>query len=335
MKKFLVITLFALVLVGCVNHFGNNPSTNNFEEVEKVDIVINDVVDNDTQNEPETTPQTPITPPANKVEPEVQAPDTSKEETTEPIKKPAETKPVSKPESKPVSNPENKPLTPEKPVTEPPKDTQTAPVSLKGKVICIDAGHGAFTDAINEEIAPGATTKKAGNVVGTKGATYTEDEITLAVANKVKALLEEQGVTVLMTRTDANSTMTNKERAVYANDNKAEIVIKLHADGTQEGGSGMTALVPGNGYIKDSQLLSDSKRLAKAILNKASSLTKAKNRGVYTSSQMTGLNWSKVPVILFEMGFMNNPADEKKLADENYQSLIAQGIVNGILEYYK
>ena len=49
---------------------------------------------------------------------------------------------------------------------------------------------------------------------------------------------------------------------------------------------------------------------------------------------MTGLNWTKVPAVLFEMGFITNPAEENKLSSEEYQLNIAKGILDGIIEYF-
>lgn len=50
---------------------------------------------------------------------------------------------------------------------------------------------------------------------------------------------------------------------------------------------------------------------------------------------MTGFNWSKVPVILVEMGFMSNPNEDKLLSQDTYQDKLAQGLCNGIIEALK
>lgn len=213
--------------------------------------------------------------------------------------------------------------------------SQEESADLTGKIICIDPGHGSFTEYKTEKIAPSSSTKKAAYKAGTKGKNSIEDTVTLAVGMILKEKLEALGATVIMTRTNEASTMSNIERAQFANTNKADIAIKLHADGTQEGGSGMTMLVPGSGYIKDKQMLANSKRLGKAILRNAVKATGARNRGTYTNSGMTGFNWSEVPVVLFEMGFMTNRNDEKKLNDAEYQNKIAEGIKSGVIEYFK
>lgn len=343
MKKLLILMMTALVLCGCTNgtQVAENPQDPDFTEIETVEVEVSDFVETEETNTPEETKQT----------------EGEKNETitTQPQEKPTEEKPAPKPAEK--SEPTKKPTTTQAPAKTPAKKPQPAKpqnqeklaqtdsdkisdapfvtVDLSGKIICIDAGHGSFSQSNNEKIAPNSDTTKPGHTKGTVGAVTTEDAVALAVANKLKVKLEENGATVLMTRADENATMSNIQRAEYANSNNAQIVVKLHADGTKEGGSGMTMLVPGNRYIKDTAMLDNSKKLGKAILKYAVNETGAANRGTYTDNLMSGFNWSKVPVVLFEMGFMTNKDDEAKLNDAEYQNKIAEGILKGIMEYYR
>ena len=62
--------------------------------------------------------------------------------------------------------------------------------------------------------------------------------------------------------------------------------------------------------------------------------TGAKNRGVTRTDSMSGINWSKVPVTIIEMGFLSNEKEDKLLASSEYQKKIIQGMVNGINEYF-
>ena len=62
-------------------------------------------------------------------------------------------------------------------------------------------------------------------------------------------------------------------------------------------------------------------------------MTGSRNRGVSIVDNMTGLNWSQVPVTIVEMGFLSNPGEDRLLSSEDYQNKIFQGIVNGIGEY--
>lgn len=323
MKNLLLVMLASVILLaGCVAKVDEK-----FVEFEKVDVEVSDyvetdeIVKEDIVNDAEKTEENKdnITEEAPKVQ----------EKTEE---KPPVTKVEEKNEQKPVEK-ETVKETPKQPVKT--EKVDYSKIDLSGKTICIDAAHGIFTENKQEGIAPGLSLLKDGFKEGTKGANITEDEITLAVANVLKQKLEAKGAIVLMTRTDQNASLSNVERAEFANNNGADICIKLHADGNKEGGSGMTMLVPGNKYISDKNLIANSKRLGQTVLNGAIAKTGAIKRGVYTTSEMSGFNWSKIPVIVLEMGFLTNPQDEAKLSDSNYQSLIADGIVEGILEYYR
>ena len=61
--------------------------------------------------------------------------------------------------------------------------------------------------------------------------------------------------------------------------------------------------------------------------------TGARAMGIYQRDTYSGMNWSTVPSILVEMGFMSNPEEDKLLNDPDYQLLLVQGMVQGIEDY--
>jgi len=62
--------------------------------------------------------------------------------------------------------------------------------------------------------------------------------------------------------------------------------------------------------------------------------TGAKKRGVFLRDTYTMNNWSVVPCILVECGFMSNPEEDEKLNDPAYQDLLVEGMIEGIAEYF-
>lgn len=49
------------------------------------------------------------------------------------------------------------------------------------------------------------------------------------------------------------------------------------------------------------------------------------NRGVTYADNMTGINWSTIPVTIVEMGFMTNESDDLKMSDPDFQDTMASG----------
>jgi hypothetical protein len=55
----------------------------------------------------------------------------------------------------------------------------------------------------------------------------------------------------------------------------------------------------------------------------------ARSRGAVPRSDLTGFNWSKMPTVLVEMGFMTNPEEDRLLSEPDYQERLAAGMAAG------
>ena len=215
-------------------------------------------------------------------------------------------------------------------------DTLTIKIKAK-KVIAIDAGHQQRGDSSTEPVGPGASTKKAKVAGGTSGV-YTrvpEYKLTLSVARKLKKELVGRGYKVVMIRTKHDVNISNKERALKAN-KTSDICIRIHADGSVSPSvSGASALYPStsNKYVSK-KVSKSSKKLSEKVLSSMCDETGARNRGCIVRDDLTGTNWSTIPVTLIEMGFMSNKTEDIKMQKQSYQNKLAKGMAEGIDSYY-
>ncbi|MBR2213633.1 MAG: N-acetylmuramoyl-L-alanine amidase [Eubacterium sp.] len=205
-----------------------------------------------------------------------------------------------------------------------------------GKVICIDPGHQAHGNSSTEPIGPGASQKKAKVSSGTAGRAsgLAEYQLNLQVALKLKSALESQGYQVVMTRETNDVNISNAERAQVANNANADAFLRIHANGGGAGQSGILTMCPTSGNPYCGKIASSSYKLSSCILDEMVKATGANKVGVSQVDNMTGMNWSKVPVTIIEMGFMTNAAEDKRMATDSYQKKLVAGICNGLADYF-
>ncbi|ACA54114.1 N-acetylmuramoyl-L-alanine amidase [Clostridium botulinum] len=204
--------------------------------------------------------------------------------------------------------------------------------NLKNKIIVIDPGHANRSNLELERVSPDSDEKKIKDGGGADGVNSKTPEYLIAmdVASKLKETLQKEGYTVIMTKNKHSESLGNIERAEVGNKNNANLVIRIHADSADlEDAKGASILVPSKkGYASEINEL--SKKYGDILLREMVASANMNNRGVVEREDMTGFNWSKVPVVLVEMGFLSNAEEDKLLNNEEYRIKIVQGLTEGI-----
>lgn len=217
------------------------------------------------------------------------------------------------------------------------KEKQDKPLS--GFTVCVDAGHGKTSgrNSQKEPVAPASKIMKAAYASGTVGVftKISEESLNLTVSKKLKTALSDLGANVIMIRETSQCDLSNIDRAELWNASGADLTIRIHGNGSDNSkASGVLMMVPGDKYIKDKDMLKKSEMAGQIILDKVIEKTGAKSQGMVKSTELTGFNWSTIPVVLLEMGFMTNVEEDKLLNTDEYQNKIVKGIVEGLLKYF-
>lgn len=224
--------------------------------------------------------------------------------------------------------------------------TVTGP--LAGIVICVDAGHQNKALSDKEECAPWGpeanakvnnTVMKAKATAGTVGVATgaTEYQVNLEIALKLEAALKAQGATVIMVRSDNESSISNKERALMANEAHCEVTFNIHCNGAEsESANGTELYVRGAGDNTAEYSARSAKDYALGVklLDRITTSAGSKKRNVNKSDAYTGINWRDHTTFIVECGFMSNPDEDRLLSTPEYQDKIVAGIVTFMLEDY-
>ena len=250
----------------------------------------------------------------------------------------------------------HEPASAEPPVANAPAANDRAagkPPSRRRIVVAIDPGHGGED--------PGA--------IGRRG-TY-EKNVTLAIARKLKALLDEEpGMRAMLTRDDDYfvplGVRVQKARRV-----QADLFISIHADAFTTptargssvfalsehgatsaaarrlaqreneadliGGVNLNAMEPvlARTWLDMSQTaqISGSLRVGRSVLDGIGTVN-ALHKGGVEQAGFAVLKAPDIPSILVETAFISNPDEEQKLRDEGYQRRFAASMRSGIKQYF-
>jgi N-acetylmuramoyl-L-alanine amidase len=242
-------------------------------------------------------------------------------------------------------------LAPEPSAAPPSVRTSVDPVSsspsvrgdVAGRVVVLDPGHnganGANLSIINAPVDAGFGETKACNTTGTSTDDgYPEHRFTWSVANRVEALLVASGVTVVMTReSDDGVGPCVNERARIGNEAGADAVVSIHGDGSAVGDRGFYAMtserLPHGREVGDASLALAAAVRDGLVAAGAEPSNYLGSDGLWKRDDLAGLNLSRVPTTMLELGNMRDPQDAAFMASDAGQDLLAAGIAQGILDH--
>lgn len=211
------------------------------------------------------------------------------------------------------------------------EEAEEVRLPLTGVKIGIDPGHQAHGNNEKEVVAPGSKEKKAKVTSGTAGvSTRIPEYVTvLEISLKLREALEAQGAEVYLTRETHDVDLSNQERAKMMNELGVDLVLRIHCDGAEKRSKNGISLY----CSRSNSIAEESYRVAEAILPRVCEATGAKENGIISNDNYTGQNWSEVPCLMVECGFLSNPDEDVKLNDEDYQWKLAAGLTYGIMDY--
>lgn len=202
--------------------------------------------------------------------------------------------------------------------------------------IVIDPGHSSTGTSSNEPVSPNSSETKLKDGLGATGE-YTnipEHQTNMSVALLLKKELESNGYNAILTKDNVEKSISNIQRAQVGNQNNADLVIRIHADSCESSElSGASMHIPANTKYTSS-IYEKSKLYGNKILNTYTKEVGLKNRGVIERDDLTGFNWSKVPVVLIEMGFLSNKQDDEFVSNTKNHLKIAKAIASGVYECF-
>jgi N-acetylmuramoyl-L-alanine amidase len=206
---------------------------------------------------------------------------------------------------------------------------------LAGKVVALDPGHGGSDT--------GARSRDGQTV---------EKFVTLEVAQRLRRLLADAGARVVPTRTQDARPMAPGARDAPADERQdlearvqignaagADLFVSLHADALAdpERGGALVFWGPATGYTypdeRPEELVRSSREAARTLLWHLVARTGVVERGAAAEAFYV-LGRTRMPAVLVEMAVLTNPAEGVFLTGEGFQQRVAEGLFDGIADYF-
>ena len=143
-------------------------------------------------------------------------------------------------------------------------------------------------------------------------------------------MLEEAGITVVMTREDDKVPAAKKEdldqRVKLINDTNPALALCVHQNSYPDSS------------VKGAQVFyhtftEEAEDIAEMVQEELRKVDPENKREIKENDTYYMLKYTKVPTIITECGFLTNPEEAEKLTNEDYQNQLAQAICEGIIKW--
>jgi len=196
-------------------------------------------------------------------------------------------------------------------------------VSLTGKVICLDAGHGGTQQTDSYRVGP----------TGER-----EEWVNLRVALLLQKLLESRGAQVIMTRTD-DSFIPLTQRSEVALANKADIFVSIHHNATADTSVNFPIIYFHGNSSENISSVALGKQvgmaLREALFTAETPVSLVSDHTVFAGVGASVLrNTYGIPAVLVEASFFTNPTEEQRLKSVAYNKREAEAYLTGIERFF-
>jgi N-acetylmuramoyl-L-alanine amidase len=182
---------------------------------------------------------------------------------------------------------------------------------LRGKRIVIDPGHGGHDRGI---VVDGLS----------------EADLMLDLARRLEGKMAATGMEALLTRGPANCP-DEAERARFANEAGADLILSLHSDGNgSPHAQGVASFHFGTGNGTSSTV---GEALAGFIQRELAARTGMRNCGSHPKSWDL-LRLTRCTAVRVEVGYLTNADDRVRLATPGFRDVVAEGILVAVKRLY-
>lgn len=204
-----------------------------------------------------------------------------------------------------------------------PAFAQEQPSPLKGKIICIDPGHGGTAGIDSYRVGP----------TGER-----EEWVNLRVGLALKQLLEEKGAQVIMTR-EEDERVSLSERVKIAVEHQADVFVSIHHNATADSSVNFPIVYfHGNASenkagVELGKLLIES--LSKTLYDDQNPASLVSDHVIFPGSGTAVLRGTYgIPGVLAEASFFTNLAEEQRLKDPDYNYREARAYLKALQLFF-